>query len=298
RVLAEIGDAVSLPRARRWLASGFPALRHRNYRLFIAGQAVSLVGTWMQSVAQSWLVYRLSNSPLAIGVVVAAGYLPILCLSPFAGVIADRINRHRLIVVTQALAMLLALVLGVLVAAHAVTVRAVVVLAGCLGAVSAFDVPVRQSFIVEMVGPEDLPNAIALNSSIFNAARVVGPAIAGTLVAAVGEAACFFLNAASYVAVLVALLRMRLPRAPRIEPHVAALRGFASGLRYVRQDPALRMLLLLLGLVSSFGLQYGTLMPVFARDVFHAGVTGYGLLVTASGIGSVASALHLAARRY
>src|SRR5439155_1189692 len=185
----------AMPRAgaRRWLINGFPALRHRNFRLFVAGQGVSLIGTWMQSVAQSWLVYRLSGSRFALGLVAFAGYLPILCLAPAAGVVADRVDRQRLIILTQALAMLLALALGVLVAARAVSVPAVVLVAGCLGAVSAFDIPVRQSFIVEMVGAEDLPNAIALNSSIFNAARVVGPALAGSLVAAVGEAACFFL---------------------------------------------------------------------------------------------------------
>ena len=296
-------DATSeaMPRAgaRRWLIAGFPALRHRNFRLFIAGQGVSLIGTWMQSVAQSWLVYRVSGSRFALGVVAFAGYLPILCLAPAAGVVADRVERHRLIVVTQVLAMLLALALGTLVATRLVTVAAVVVIAGCLGAVSAFDIPLRQAFIVEMVGPEDLPNAIALNSSIFNAARVVGPALAGSLVAAVGEAACFFLNAASYLAVLAALLSMRLNRVRRsAETPSPVLAGFLSGLDYVRHEPPLRNLLILLGIVSGLGLQYSILIPVFAKEIFHAGATGYGLLVTAAGIGSVVSALHLAARRY
>ncbi|TMA35944.1 MAG: MFS transporter [Deltaproteobacteria bacterium] len=284
---------------RRWLIAGFPALRHRNFRLFIAGQSVSLIGTWMQSVAQSWLVYRLSGSRFALGLVAFAGYLPILCLAPAAGVIADRVERQRLIVITQTLAMGLALALGLLVAARVVTVPLVVLVAGCLGAVSAFDIPLRQSFIVELVGAEDLPNAIALNSSIFNAARVVGPALAGSLVAAVGEAACFFLNAASYLAVLAALLSLRLDRVRRsAEPSAPVLAGFLSGLRYVRREPALRNLLVLLGVVSGLGLQYSILIPVFAKEIFHADATGYGLLVTAAGIGSVVSALHLAARRY
>ena len=298
-MLPEATEAMPRAGPRRWLVAGFPALRHRNFRLFVAGQGVSLIGTWMQSVAQSWLVYRLSGSRFALGLVAFAGYLPILCLAPAAGVIADRVDRHRLIILTQALAMLLALALGVLVALNAVTVLAVVLVAGCLGAVSAFDIPVRQAFIVEMVGAEDLPNAIALNSSIFNAARVVGPALAGSLVAAVGEAACFFLNAASYLAVLAALLSMRLDRIRRSgETPAPVLAGFLSGLDYVRREPALRNLLVLLGVVSGLGLQYAILIPVFAKEIFHAGATGYGLLVTAAGIGSVVSALHLAARRY
>src|SRR3989442_7504882 len=291
----------ALPRAgpRRWVMGGFPELGHRTFRLFMGGESVSLIGTWMQSVAQSWLVYRLSGSRFALGLVAFAGYLPILCLAPAAGVIADRVERQRLIVITQTLAMGLALALGLLVAARVVTVPLVVLVAGCLGAVSAFDIPLRQSFIVEMVGPEDLPNAIALNSSIFNAARVVGPALAGSLVAAVGEAACFFLNAASYLAVLAALLSMRLNRVRRsAETPSPVLAGFLSGLDYVRHEPALRNLLILLGIVSGLGLQYSILIPVFAKEIFHAGATGYGLLVTAAGIGSGVSALHLAARRY
>src|SRR5438128_2725062 len=199
----------------RRLFAGFPALRHRNFRLFVVGQGISLVGYWMQSVAQGWLVYRLEGRPLDLGKVAVAGYLPILCLAPFAGVVADRLPRRRVLLVTQALLGLLALALGVLVWAGAVTVPLVVLCAGGVGLVSALDVPTRQSFLVEMTSAEDLPNAIALNSSIFNGARLVGPALAGALVAALGEAPCFFLNAASYVAVLVALALMRLPPSER-----------------------------------------------------------------------------------
>ena len=282
----------------RRLFAGFPALRHRNFRLFVVGQGISLVGYWMQSVAQGWLVYRLEGRPLDLAKVAFAGYLPILCLAPFAGVVADRLPRRPVLLVTQSLLGLLALVLGVLVWSGAVTVPLVVLFAGGVGLVSALDVPTRQSFLVEMASPEDLPNAIALNSSIFNGARLVGPALAGALVAALGEAPCFLLNAASYVAVLVALARMRLPPSQRPRPAQALGAGFLSGLRYVWGAPALRNLLLLLGVVSGLGVQYNLLMPVFARTVLGTNAFGFGLLHTAGGVGAIAAALQLAARRY
>jgi len=282
---------------RRRLA-GFPALRHRNFRLFVVGQGISLVGYWMQSVAQGWLVYRLEGRPLDLGKVAVAGYLPILCLAPLAGVVADRLPRRRVLLVTQALLGLLALALGVLVWTGAVTVPLVVLFAGGVGLVSALDVPTRQSFLVEMTSAEDLPNAIALNSSIFNGARLVGPALAGTLVAALGEAPCFFLNAASYVAVLVALALMRLPPSERPRTAQALGAGFLSGIRYVWGAPVLRNLLLLLGVVSGLGVQYNLLMPVFARTVLRTNAFGYGLLHTAGGVGAIAAALQLAAHRY
>ena len=290
----------ALPHAGRprWLLAGFPALRHRNFRLFIVGQGISLIGFWMQSVAQGWLVYRLSGSALALGVVASAAYIPILCLAPLAGVVADRLPRHRLLLITQSVLMLLALTLGTLVATGAVTVPLVVAIAAAVGVTSAFDVPTRQSFLVEMASPEDLPGAIALNASIFNGARMVGPAIAGGIVGAVGETPCFFLNAASYLAVLAALLRMRLPaRAARHATHTPA-EGFRAGWAYVRGDPVLRNLLLLLGTIGGLALQYNVLMPVFARRVFGAGAESYGLLLAAGGVGAVLSALRLASRRY
>jgi MFS family permease len=252
----------------------------------------------MQSVAQGWLVYRLQERALDLGTVAFAGYLPILLFAPLAGVIADHLPRRRVLLATQTALMLLAAGLGALVWMDRVTVRTVVLFAAATGLVSALDVPTRQSFLVEMVGAEDLSNAIALNSSIFNGARVIGPAIAGTLVRLVGEAPCFVLNAASYLAVLTALAAMRLPAAVPT-PHRRALgAGFLSGLRYVWGTPALRSLLLLLGIVCGLGVQYVILMPVFARTVFRTGAGGYGLLLTAAGIGSMASALQLAARRY
>ena len=294
------GEDQALAEARRRgrLLQGFPALRHRNFRLFVVGQGISLIGFWMQSVAQGWLiVHELNGGPLDLGIVAFAGYLPILCLSPLAGVIADRVSRRPLLIVTQALLMLLAFGLGALVTLGAATVPRVVVFAAGVGLVSALDVPTRQSFLVQMVGPEDLPNAIALNSSIFNAARVVGPAIAGSLVAVSGEATCFVLNGVSYLAVLIALLAMRLPRSVPVQ--TAALgSGFVSGLRYVWVTPVLRNLLLLLGIVCAFGVQYAILMPIFAKSIFDAGAEGYGLLLTAGGIGAMVSSLQLAARRY
>src|SRR6266852_7095027 len=277
------GALPSLGRMRRLLA-GFPALRHRNFRLFVVGQGISLIGYWMQSVAQGWLVYRLEGRPLDLGKVACAGYLPILCLAPFAGVVADRLPRRPVLLLTQSLLGLLALALGVLVWTGAVTVP--------------LDVPTRQSFLVKMAGAEDLPNAIALNSSIFNGARLVGPALAGSLVAALGEAPCFFLNAASYAAVLAALALMRLPPVDRPRGAHPLDAGFLSGLRYVWGVPVLRNLLLLLGVVCGLGVQYNMLMPVFARTVLGTDAKGYGLLLTAGGVGSIAAALQLAARRY
>lgn len=280
------------------MLSGFPALRHRNFRLFVVGQGTSLIGFWMQSVAQGWLVYRLQERPLDVGKVAFAGYLPILFLSPVAGAVADRLPRRAMLLVTQTLLMLLAFCLGILVWRNAITVPILIAFAGGVGLVSALDVPTRQSFLVEMVGPEDLPNAIALNSSIFNGARVVGPAIAGMLIGIVGEAACFFLNAASYLAVIFALARMDVVDTVRPHHEQPLLAGFRSGLRYAWNAPVLRNLLLLLGIVCGMGVQYQVLMPVFARTVFTAGPAGYGLLLTAAGIGSMASSLELAARRY
>jgi MFS family permease len=282
----------------RGLAAHLPALRHRNFRLFVAGQGVSLIGFWMQSVAQGWLVYRLSGSAFWLGMVAFSGYLPILCFAPFAGVLVDHVRRRRLLVLTQTILMLLAVALGTLAYTGLVTVRLIAILAACVGLVSAFDVPARQAFLVEMVGPGDLPGAIALNSSLFNSARVVGPAIAGIVVAQAGETPCFFLNAATYLAVLWALVRMRLAPSGPLAPRPPLGAGFVDGVRYVWGDRALRNLLLLLGVIGALGLQYQILMPVFAGRVFVSGVGAYGLLLTAGGVGAVASALRLASHSY
>jgi MFS family permease len=279
-------------------AAIFRALRHRNFQLFFSGQLISLIGTWMQNIAQSWLVYRLSHSPLALGLVGFAGQAPIFLLSPPAGVVVDRVNRHRLIVVTQTASMILALVLAAATFAHRETVSLVMVLALLLGVVNAFDIPARQAFLVEMVeSREDLMNAIALNSSMFNAARIAGPAIAGMLLAKVGEAWCFFLNGVSYIAVIVGLLMMRLRPFIRRAVEASMLAHFMEGYRYVRSIRPIYALLIMLGIVSVVAMPYVVLMPIFADQILHRGARGLGILMGISGGGALAGALILAARK-
>ena len=275
--------------------SPFASLRHRNFRLFFTGQTISLVGTWMQSVAQGWLVLQLTNSPFYVGLVSALGSLPILLVSLPAGVLADRTNKHRVIILTQTLSLLQALVLAVLIGTHRIALWQVASIAVFLGTVNAFDTPMRQAFIVELVGKEDLTNAIALNSSAFNAARVVGPSIAGLLISAVGLAWCYFLNALSYVAVIVGLLMMRLP--PWVRPARAGddWDRFREGVRYVRGDRRVLSLVTMMAVISVFGFPFLVLMPVFARDELRVGAAGLGLLMAAVGIGAMLAALGLAA---
>jgi predicted MFS family arabinose efflux permease len=275
----------------------FPALRHRNFRRYAIGQAISLAGFWMQVVGQGWLVFRLSGSEFALGAVAFVGYLPVLLFASTAGVVADRFDKRRLILVTQSAAMALAIVQGLVIVTDVATVPLVAALAFCMGTVGAFDLPTRQSFLVELVGPDDLQAAIAFNSSVFNTARVVGPALAGTVVATAGEAPCFFLNGASYLAALWAIGGMRFERArPLRAPGLPA--GFLSGFAYVRSRPVLRLLLLTLGAVSTLCLQSNVLMPSLAERVFGRGPQGFGLLVTAYGLGAVLTALRLASRRH
>jgi MFS family permease len=272
------------------------ALRHRNYRLFFGGQLISLVGTWMQTVAESWLVYRLTGSAALLGLVAFASQIPIFLLVTFGGTVADRLNRHRIIVTTQTMSMVLPLTLAVLTLTHRVQVWQVFTLAACLGVVNAFDAPARQSFLVEMVGREDLVNAIALNSTMVNGARVIGPASAGLLVAAVGEGWCFLLNGLSYLAVIAGLLMMDLPkRAPEVRP-AAALADMVEGFRFVRRTAPVRALLILVGIVSLAGVPYSVLMPLFADSVLHGGARSLGLLMGASGLGAFLGALALASR--
>ncbi|MES1207552.1 MAG: MFS transporter [Pseudomonadota bacterium] len=274
----------------------FRALRHRNYRLFVGGQLISLVGTWLQSVAQAWLVYRLARSALLLGLVGFSGQLPVLLLSPLGGAAADRLDRRRVLLATQTCAMVLALLLGTLTVAHAVTVPAVMAIAAGLGVVNAFDMPTRQSFVIEMVTREDLPNAIALNSSMVNAARMLGPAVAGVLVAAVGEGWCFILNGLSYVAVILALLRIQVPARVRAAPP-SMLGHLAGGFRFAAGSGPIRALLTLIGVISLFGMPYAVLMPLFADRVLGVGAKGLGLLMGSSGIGALVGALLLARRR-
>ena len=278
---------------------GVRALRHRNFRLFLGGQIISLAGTWMQQVALAWLVYRLTRSPFLLGLVGFAGQLPSLLLAPLAGVWADRSDRRRIVIATQALAMFQALVLSALVLTGRVTVVHVLVLSVFLGLVNGVDVPTRQAFLVEMVrGREDLANAIALNSSVFNAARLVGPAIAGFMIGLVGEGVVFLLNGLSYVAVIAALLAMEIdPRPAARRPTQPVWRELKEGVGYVLGFEPIRSLLLLIGLVSLVGVPFTVLMPVFATDVLHGGAHTLGLLMSSLGVGALAGALFLAARR-
>ena len=251
----------------------------------------------MQTVAQSWLVYRLTGSAVLLGVVGFAGQIPVFLLSPLGGVMADRRERRRVLLATQTAAMLLALTLALLTLSGVIEVWQVLALAALLGVANGFDIPARQAFVVELVGRQDLVNAIALNSSMFNGARIVGPAVAGVVVAAVGEGWCFFANGVSYVAVIAGLLAIRLPPRPappagRASPVAQILEGW----RFVARTAPIRALLLLLGLVSLTGMPYAVLMPVMAEDVLHAGASGLGLLMGASGLGALAGALMLARR--
>jgi MFS family permease len=272
------------------------ALRHRNYRLFFGGQLISLIGTWMQSVAESWLVYRLTGSSVLLGVAAFAAQIPVMIFATIGGTVADRYNRHRIIVTTQTLSMIMPFILAMLTLTHHVKVWHVFALASCLGVVNAFDIPARQAFLVEMVGREDLVNAIGLNSSMVNGARVVGPAVAGLLVAAVGEGWCFLLNSVSYVAVIAGLLKMQLPARPRETRRAPALKDTVAGFRFVARTAPVRALLFMVGLVSFAGMPYAVLMPVFADAILHGGPRGLGLLMGASGIGALGGALTLASR--
>lgn len=282
-----------------WWSVMFRALRHRNYRLFFSGQIVSLVGTWMQSVAQSWLVYRLTGSSLLLGLVGFAGQFPVFLFAPIGGVVADRTSRHRIVIATQTSAMLLAFILAALTLHGQIRVWQVMVLASLLGLVNSFDIPARQAFIVDMVHSEDLINAIALNSSMVNGARVLGPAIAGVTVAAVGEGWCFLANAVSYIAVIVGLLLMVVTPPRRLSGARAAsgLESIVEGFRFVARTGPILALLLLLGLVSLTGMPYAVLMPIFADQVLHGGARGLGWLMGASGVGALAGTLTLAAKR-
>jgi MFS family permease len=276
----------------------FRSLSHRNYRLFFSGQGLSLVGTWMQQIAVSWLVYRLTSSALMLGVVGFASRIPTFLLAPAAGVLVDRWNRHRTLVITQVLSLTQALVLAILVLTGTVQVWQVVCLTLVLGIINAFDVPVRQSFVVDMIGRrQDLGNAIALNSSMVNGARLVGPSLAGILIAAVGEGICFLVNAVSFLAVIVSLLLMTdIPKRPKTL-HVHFLRGLKEGFAYAFGFAPIRSLLLLLALVSLMGMSYMVLMPVFAREILHGGAHTYGFLMGATGVGALAGALFLASRK-
>lgn len=268
----------------------FTVFRHRSYRLFFTGQLISLLGFWIQAIAQSWLVYRLTDSSLLLGLVVFANQSPVLLFSPFAGVIADRLERRRVLFVTQGAMMASACILSVLTLTGVVHVWHIVLFAFLTGTANAFDVPTRQSFTIEMVGRADLPRAIAVNSIMFNTARLVGPAIAGLLVAAIGEGWCMAINGASYIAVLTSLAVMRVEKQPPRAPS-HPLHDLREGIVYVATHAPTRTLLLLLAGSSLFGTSYLTLMPVFARDVLHGGSDALGFLMAAVGCGALLGAI-------
>lgn len=273
------------------------ALRYRNYRLFFFGQGISVIGTWMQQTALGWLVYRLTGNKLLLGVVAFCMQIPVFFLAPLAGVIADRVDRRRLVIATQTLALVQATVLGVLTLAGVVAIWHILVLSAVLGVVNAFDMPTRQSFVVQMLdSPADLPNALALNSLVVNSARIIGPAIAGQVIFLWGEGRCFLVNAVSYLAVVIALVAMRVRPRKRVAKHPALLVSLKEGARYVAGSPPIRSVLLLLAAMSVLGMPYSIQLPVFARDILHGDSRTQGMLLGAVGVGAVAAVLYLAVR--
>jgi MFS family permease len=273
-----------------------PALRSRNYRLFFAGQLISLIGTWMQQIAMIWLAYRLTDSAAMLGLVGFASQLPILLFSTLAGVWNDRLDRRRLLLWTQFFSMLQAFLLFGLTLAGSVTPSLLVLLAFLLGCINAVDLPARQAFVAQLVEDKsDLPSAIGLNSLLMNGSRFVGPSLAGLIVATAGEAACFLVNALSYLGVLAALAAIRVaPRA--VKRPQAALAALRAGLSYAFRHPQIRLPLIMVAGFSFFVTPYAVLMPVFARDIFHGGADTYGFLIGSAGIGSLSGALYLALR--
>jgi MFS family permease len=280
------------------LKSIIRSLRHRNFRLFFSGQSISLIGTWMQRIALGWLVYRLTNSAFLLGLVGFAGQIPAFLLASFAGVLADRHSRHRILILTQTLAMLQALVLSFLVLFHLIKIWHIIVLSMVLGIINAFDMPTRQSFMVEMVKEKkDLGNAIALNSSMVNSARLLGPSAAGILIGALGEGTCFLINAISYMAVIVSLLLMKIEQ-KEVKPRNSKVwQELNEGFRYAAGFAPIRDILLIFALVNLVGMPYMVLMPVFAKDVLHGGPSALGFLMGSTGLGALGGALYLASRK-
>ncbi len=275
------------------LPRGLSAFKHRNYRLFFSGQLISVTGTWMQSLAQAWLVLTLTDSPLQFSLVNVCQFAPVLLFAIAAGVVADRFPKRNVLLITQALSGLLAGTLAILVATDSVELWHVYALALGLGIVNAFDMPTRQSFVVEMVGREDLMNGIALNSSLFNVGRIVGPAIAGLLLATKGPALCFGVNAISYIAVIAGLLMMRL-KPVQTAREGTGLQRMREGFSYVRATPAVLMPLTLVALIAIFGLNFNVWIPLLAKKEFEVGADGFGILMSALGLGSLTGALFLA----
>ena len=276
----------------------FRAMKNRNYRLFFAGQGISLTGTWMQQVALGWLVYRMTNSALLLGVVGFAGQIPAFFLLPFAGAVADRYHRRKALLITQFLAMLQAAILAFLVLTDMITVRYIIMLSAVLGVINSFDMPIRQAFTVEMVDKkEDLGNAIALNSSMFNLARLIGPSVAGFLIAAAGEGICFLVNAVSYIPVIISLCVMDIAYRENKGTGKGIFHALKEGFDYAFGFSPIRSILLLLALISFMGVSYQILMPVFAKDIFHGTSRTLGFFMAMAGAGALAGALFLAGRK-
>ncbi|HLQ27556.1 MAG TPA: MFS transporter [Acidiferrobacterales bacterium] len=276
----------------------FRALQTRNYRLYFFGQGVSLIGTWMQQVALSWLIYRLTNSEFLLGLTAFASQIPSLIVTPLAGALADRMNRHKLLIVAQVLAMIQAFLLAGLTLSGAIDVVDIILLGILLGVINALDMPTRQAFLLEMVEkPENLSNAIALHSSVMNAARLVGPALAGAAIALFGEGMCFLVNAVSYIAVIIALFMMRVSPRPRAAHKAPLLAHMQEGFRYAFGFSPIRALILYIGAVSLVGMPYVVLMPVFAKNILHGDAQTLGWLMGAAGFGALVAALLLARRK-
>ncbi|OGO17737.1 MAG: MFS transporter, partial [Chloroflexi bacterium RBG_16_48_7] len=276
----------------------FRSLGSRNFRLFFIGQAVSLTGTWMQSIAMSWLVYRLTGSALLLGVVGFSSQLPVFILASLAGVFVDRHNRHRILIITQTLSMIQAFVLAVLVFTNLITVWTIVVLSITLGLINAVDMPARQAFIMETIdNKENLGNAIALNSSVFNSARLIGPSIGGVVIAIVGEGLCFLWNGLSFLSVIFCLIAMRTKNVKREHKESQVLRELKEGFSYTFSFSPVRNIMLLLALVSLVGMPYTVLMPVFSADVLKGGADTLGYLLGAVGLGAFIGTVFLASRK-
>ncbi len=280
----------------RWLFTFpmFRSLRHRNYRLFFFGQLVSLIGTWMQNIGQAWLVYQLTHSPVWLGAVGFLTSVPVLLFSMFGGTVADKISKKRLITATQIASMVQAFILAALVWTDAITPAVVGVLAFTLGTINAFDMPGRQSFVVEMVGKEDLPNAIALNSAVFNSARMLGPAIGGIIIGILGVGWCFFLNGISFIAVIIGLMLMNVEERIIARDGSSMLQSIREAVAYIRSEAALRTIIILVAVVTIFGWSYSVMLPIFADRILGIGAIGLGNLLTANGIGALISALTVA----
>jgi MFS family permease len=274
------------------------ALRHRNYRLFFSGQGISLIGTWMQQIALGWLVYRLTDSAFLLGLVSFSSQMPTFILASIAGVFADRYNKHKIIITTQVLATLQATILAFLTLTNLIQIWQILLLSLFSGIINAFDMPTRQTFVIDMIeDKKDLPNAIALNSSMFNSARLIGPTIAGIVISVLGEGLCFLLNAVSYLAVITALLKMNIESKPTHRRKEKVLEGLKEGIKYAYNFKPIRALLLLIGLVSLTGMPYTVLMPVFAKDILKGDAHTLGFLFGAVGTGALIGALYLASRK-